>query len=479
MTNRLTLLWVMAVASIGLAQSPVMFNPTGSMTTPRAGHTATLLTNGKVLLAGGVSSGFPAQVLGSAEIYDPATGSVTTTGNMIMARYGHTATLLADGRVLIVGGFAAAPYGTTASAELYDPSTETFTAAGDAAAGHTATLLASGKVLIAGSGANAVLYDPATGTFAEAGPYADPPWSVGTATLLPNGKVLITGCAVALCDVGMAQIYDPVANSFTPTGGPRPGCFDNICWFADVNTATLLTNGKVLIASGKPEHDRPDDAELYDPAAGKFTSLGYTIAPHEFSAATLLPDGTVLITGGQLPGGYGHPGAEFYIVTTGTFALAGTMSSGRHSHTATLLPDGTVLLAGGYGVWEPTASGEIYRPSVLIPAPALFSVSGAGRGQGAILHANTPRLVSPSDPAVVGEYLEIYLTGLTENSVIPPQVSIGGRMAEVLWFGNTPGFLRLNQINIRVPSGVAPGPAVPVRLAYMSRPSNEVTIGVR
>ena len=129
------------------------------------------------------------------------------------------------------------------------------------------------------------------------------------------------------------------------------------------NTATLLMNGTVLFVGNSENDGWPADAEVYDPAAGTFTFIGNTSAPHEFSAAVRLPDGTVLIAGGQLPGGAGSAGADLYVPATATFAFAGNMTTGRHSHTATLLPDGTVLIAGGFAIWPtPTSSAEIYKP---------------------------------------------------------------------------------------------------------------------
>ena len=490
--------WLAALAS---AQSPGTFTPTGSMTAARASHTATLLLDGRVLIAGGenYTNGLR-NVLASAELYDPKTGTFTATGNMTTARSWHTATLLSDGRVLIAGG-SSDYYSPVATTELYDPSTGVFTANGrlvSAKNAFSATLLTNGKVLFTGgltgpnpgvTIANPELYDPSTGLFTPAAPYATsyPTYDFGsTSTLLPDGKVLFAADPLYTPDYG-AELYDAVTNTFTLTGS----MVSNI----NNRTATLLTNGKVLLAGGEDEEARYKQAELYDPAMGAFKATGDMIEPRNGHTAIVLADGTSLITGGEGWGSInGGPccrflgslaSAELYDSSTGTFASTGNMTARREYHGATLLTDGRVLITGGNysgGIdlfYGSVATAELYNPPVSKPAPALLSVSGDGKGQGAIQHAETYQLVSAGNPATAGEAIVIYCIGLIDGSVLPPQVAIGGKVVEVLWFGNTQGYPGLNQINVRVPDGVEPGPAVPVRINYIGRPSNQVTIGVR
>jgi WD40 repeat protein len=362
-----------------MAQSAGTFTATGNMTRGRTGHTATLLVGGRVLIAGGVYDG-------TAELYDPATGTFTATGYMTTRRQQHTATLLPNGKVLIAGGETCSGSGCRplASAELYDPSAGSFTATGDMTTlrqQHTATLLPNGKVLIAGgetcdssgcrSLASAELYDPSAGSFTATGNMTT--FRAGhTASLLPDGKVLITGSQVWDGDghllaggwaaAWITELYDPDAGAFRGLGGTIPP--DQFGQPRTTATLTLLTNGTVLAMTEEVvEEDSPSGgAAVYDPATGAFTAIGETSV--YVYTATLLPDGTVLVTG------YGGPTAALYNPATGAFSTTGEMFTPRVGHTATLLPDGTVLMSGGY--WsDGFASAELYHPAAVQVTPTV------------------------------------------------------------------------------------------------------------
>jgi uncharacterized protein (TIGR03437 family) len=164
------------------------------------------------------------------------------------------------------------------------------------------------------------------------------------------------------------------------------------------------------------------------------------------------------------------------------------MTISRNGHTATLLNNGDVLIVGGYtyagpfpfgGFYETSAaSAELYHAPSASSPPALFSLAGHGAGQCIVWHAATRQFASPQRPAVAGEILSMYVIGLAEGGVIPPQVAVGGRLGEILYFGDASGYPGYFQVNFRVPDGVSPGAAVSLSMTYLGRPSNQITIGV-
>lgn len=372
------------------------FSGTGSLLTARYSHTATLLPNGKVLAA----SGADANRLTSAELYDPATGNWTATGSAAVSFT--TATLLANGKVLALGG-------ASGSAQLYDPMTEIWSATGSLTPTrllHTATLLSNGKVLVAGGEdgngiamATAALYDPATGTWGTTGSLVKTRYG-HTATLLSSGRVLVAGgysytpppfgSSEVLDD---AELYDPASGTWSATGSlttPREN-----------HTATFLPNGQVLVAGGDNSHILAS-AELYDPTTESWSPTGSFAAVREYHTATLLANGQVLAAGGfgQTPEGY-LDRAELYDPGTGSWSTAGFLATGRTFHTATLLPNGKVLVVGGYRN-GPLASVELYEP----PPP----------GVGATFQNISTRLnVLTGDNVLIGGFI---ITGSAPKRVI-------------------------------------------------------------
>jgi WD40 repeat protein len=374
------------------------FSSTDGMSRIRTGHTATVLASGKVLMAG-------TNIV--AEIYDPTTGTFRVTGSMESARQIHGAALLPNGTVLLAGGIFT---GTgLSSAELFFPLDPPFRPAGfqftadisPARDLHTATRLPNGKILIAGGKDNptllrsARLYDPVAGTYANTGAM-NIARENHTATLLPDGRVLITGGFNGTALPLTAEIYDPnlpsidenavaVQGLFTPTGNMSSG--------RQLHTSTLLSNGKVLITAGQLlDGTKLGTAELFDPAGnvglGSFGTPILMAIPRSGHTATLLPDGKVLIFGGQTSDGSLVGITELFdpAGNSGAGAFTGGVVTGlpRFLHTAILLPNGKVLIAGGAGSGGLLTAAELYDP-----VSGTLSLAGNNMGTGRTEHTMT------------------------------------------------------------------------------------------
>ena len=360
------------------AEAPETWSATGSMGTSRRHATSTQLPNGKTLIVGGVSTSgvdfscnsSPSCFLSTAELYDPVTGLFSPTGSLVTgARALHTATLLNNGKVLIAGGYNGTS--SVASAELYDPATGLFTATGSMNAirsQHTATLLDNGKVLIAaGFGASdavntAELYDPDTGTFpvASVSTMAQAR-NTHTATRLPSSKVLVAGGYTNAGTLASAELYDPAANSFSPTGA--------LSQARGSHRATFLTNGKVLVTGGNNGGPLAS-TEIFDPNAnagvGAFGPGPILGQARQWHNSPLLPNGQVLIAAGNNSAS-GHwdvqtnflSSAELYNPVTNTVSSTGTMTTARGAASRQVLWTGRDLVAGGG-----TSSAETYCPAM-------------------------------------------------------------------------------------------------------------------
>ena len=360
----------------------------GIMTKSRTYHTATLLGNGKVLLAGGFTDSYADEA--TAELYDPATNSWTATGNMTASRYDHSATLLADGRVLVVGGFN--DYGRLSSAEIYDPATGKWTATGSMSIPrqtHGAALLPDGRVLVEGGCCvagttndlnTAEIWDPATGQWTSAGMF-HAPHSVGGAYALSDGTVLVPGGTTTENTTPGAQV-----DMYLSSGGwaALPPLGVTRAWFS----GGVLAGDYVLVAGGDTGACcvGVNSAQLYNPATQSWTSTPPMGEKRIYGAAAVLASGTqILVAGGfsccSNPA-YTHASAEIFDLTTGSWFTTASMTNPRYGHTLTRLQDGTVLAAGGgqYGGVLAFNSAERYTPASTLTVSAT-----GGSGQSAVV----------------------------------------------------------------------------------------------
>jgi Kelch motif protein/galactose oxidase-like protein len=350
-----------------------------TMNGPRQRHTATLLADGRVLIAGGVrqvEGGNPTErnatgPIDAVELYDPSTGTFVPTGAMTVPRVDHTATLLADGRVLLTGGSTWLLRGqgmptALASAELYDPAAGTFAATGSmttARSEATATLLQDGRVLIAGGSnsttgdgdASGEIYDPTTGHFSQTPSLqiSNGYRSLLSTVLLTDGRLLLVGNLKDELTISI-ETYDPLSGTLTMPQTLTMPSFE---------TATVLTDGRVLLIGGKDHSDTFLSqldllAALFDPATGTLRDITPPAVDFRAYTGTRLADGRVLLLGiaGRADAvpqlGY----AEVFDPEAETFHSFGPLVArpARPGGTATLLLDGSVLIAGG----GPNLGGE-------------------------------------------------------------------------------------------------------------------------
>ena len=363
-------------------RTPGSWTTVGSLATGRNLHTATLLFDGRVLIVGGETStvhpdgSVSNEPIASTETYDPATRKFRRVAPMLEPRVDHTATLLADGRVLVAGGASQErPPGcdggcdfSLATTELFDPATNAWTAGGNlnvARSSAAATLLPDGRVLLAGgydhgggrSLASSELFDPATGIWKRTGDLRDPgAASAWAATiLLFDGSVVAIGGPDGRGGTLPSERYHQATGMWTVSGA-MPAALSG--------TATRLLDGRVLVSGNPGDPPAGSSAAIFDPTTDLWTATGALATPRTGQATTILPDGRVLTVGGyDMSANGGLSTTELFDPASGTWSAGRSLSSGRSNATATLVEGGSVLLVGGNGdAMAMVAAVELWTP---------------------------------------------------------------------------------------------------------------------
>ncbi|WP_437960169.1 kelch repeat-containing protein [Sorangium sp. So ce119] len=375
--------------------------PAERMHTARACHTATELPDGRVLVTGGTRYSGDEPLLASGELFDPVSGAWSSVSDMLTARIDHIAVPLPDGEVLIAGG-STRGNAIIGSAEVLDLASGTWSSVGDmltARTLHIAVPLQGGEVLVAGGKirvgpgeigtlSSAEVFDPATKAWRSTEPMIVDR-SSPTATVLPDGRVLVTGGdrdeVIDGVEHGLkidsAEVFDPASETWSPIP-PMPTARSQ-------HTASLLSDGRVLVAGGQGAWPDLDSAEVFDPASGMWRAVAPMVDARSQHTASLLPDGRVLVAGGNGDGSLAS--VEVFDPASSVWSRADDMANARHELTMTALPDGRVLAAGGYAQSAVTNSAEVFDPTSGTWSPAdsmntaRFQQTATALGDGRVL----------------------------------------------------------------------------------------------
>jgi hypothetical protein len=366
------------------------FTPTGSMHVPRAGHQATLLLDGRVLVTGGYDDA--GRGVAQAEIFSAVTGMWSMVPGNAVARIDHTATRLWDGRVLLVGGGSSlsqcVPIGI---AEIYDPATGGWSPTGDVpitvGRGMIAILLRDGRVLVSGGNrcgtilSTAALFNPSTNTW-SATASMETPRAFHSAVLLAEGVLVIGGSTAEGEFSRAAEVYNPSTATWRTTEGPRNARGISCGGYVQPFLA-ILQGDSVLAAAGISGNCASGvapaaGAELFDPINSQWSAAGNPEVARALTTATALSDGRVLLAGGYSASGVLQSSAEFFDPAAGGWNLLGALRTPRAGHTATRLANGSVLIAGGSSTAGRTGTAEIYLPEIAHTATGFLAARGFG-----------------------------------------------------------------------------------------------------
>lgn len=462
------------------------FNVTAPALQDWRSHYAVVLLDGRVLFAGGHGAE-PAHARTQATLYDAenTVNAWPATTPLLTASAWGTATLLEDGRVLVVGGRSGAP-GDPAGAkrvQLFSPQTESWRYGPELPQAsrmlHTATVLPDGRVLIAGGVdennqalAGCLLFDAATETFTPTGAMQKPR-ALHTATLLLDGTVLVTS-------EGTAEFYDVASGTWAATGSPSiarepAGLFDQ----PNMHTATLLASGKVLVTGGVGSATAT--AEMYEPASHSWRSVGALSQTRVTHQATLLASGKVLVSSGHLNEAQLTNPVELFDPLTETFTPV-PGATNRSGHSARVMRDGRVLLVGGFWAythaeyfdegrgaqpgWTPALNGplELAAGQTTLPITGTLFTGVSEASSGSFLGAATNRPLFQLERADNGaryypRVTEWTATGATVQ--LPPSMESGVYWARVIVNGVPSRAVSLLTRNVSPPVCTAVGPSCP------------------